>query len=330
MPNWRAAASAFLLALLVAFWGWSLDWAVSARTEMTLGFPGAVSSLDVRPNDDPSTAIDADGSLRRLVAFLDDHTLAVAVASQGDGPPAIWVLDPDSVIPWLAADGQHLTLSARSIALFAGSYSAEVWARGRTVPFAPSGADVQAVIPPPPGAYSLQYVGALTAPAVVPGTLVVNTWNRQFLDELAPLLAGVGLQVSEPRVLPLSDYLKNDPMLRLTSVFLLAGVVASAAHLVLYFASREQVWRVRMQCGATVPRIVGRESATNLATVACFTLLGCASSALLVRAFSGTRIEPSEILALGVGALAAGALSLALWSAVLAVTLNVRKSRYVA
>lgn len=329
--RWPIALMSFLIGLLLAFCAWSVEWALTARRQLTYDFPGKVSSFTLSLSGPASVEIDKRRGLEELERYLGAHRLAVAIASNGDGRPMISVLDPDGRVAWFPrTPSSGSPLDDHSLFLFSGSYAHASWSRDGSVPFAPPGARVGGIIRAPGGAEGLQFAGSLSEESFEPGTLVVNTVDPGQVVELARLVSSLGLELSDQRALPLGDYLRNNPMLRLTTAFLAMGLAASTAYLVLFFRSRDREWCIRSRYGATLRQLARGQLALTLPPAIAFGASGSASSALFVHVVTQADIRPPELEALAVAAAMAGVLTASTWAIVFLFTLRTRVGEYVA
>lgn len=313
----KLALSATFLGLLVAFMGWSLQWALDARQEVTFDMPGDVTTLKLYDGPQDVSDADANAALQELKNYARDHSLSLIVASPGDGYPEMIVYDPAGRLSWFSAATDD-TGSDSSVHIFEGTYSERRWTASSVTPLLPPGTPVAGVVAPPAGAGNLQYVRSLGAVALPPGDYVLSTTSSDELAHLEEFLGRQGLAVQESRQIPLLPYLTHDPLVVVTSLFLLLGHVCAATYWSVLLGARTRELVIRRRHGARRRTLVRRWFANGLPGVASGIALGVAVSGLVVRAVGREALAPPQYLTL----VEAAAVGLALTSTVWLVTLS--------
>jgi len=290
----RIFFSSGLLGILAAFVGLALGWKISAYNEITYEMPGQVSTfvLGVAGEDSfDETREKVRGSL--VYKYLLQKQLTVIIASAGDGYPRIIVADPKNILPWLDTP----TLNPGEVQIFQDSYSHTLWLAKESIPYLPPNAKVLGAIPPPVGADYLQYVQIFSKDITLPpGKYIINSQDREVLDEFISILAQSGLQVHGSRTLPIIDMIANDPLIGMTLILFLFGNLANALHWFLLSVSRMPEHIIRRQHGERRFSLVKRELLTQFPWVFFAASLGILFTAALTFAISRAPLTANQWL----------------------------------
>lgn len=320
--NLKLALSSLFLGILTTFMLWSLRWALESRKKVTFDMPGNVSVLWMFEGPQFTSAANASLAQEELKAYLRDRSLALIVSSCGDGRPEMLVYDPRGLLPWFPRAGPEDPCSRTSVAyLFRGTYSERRWSLSATPPLLPKGVVAASVIDPPRGFGNLQYARRITSDPLPPGVYTLNTIDPAEMRHVLNLLHRMGFIAKRAQTLPLLRYLTLNPLLVITSLFLVLGHVCAVVHWWIYLHGRYHEFGIRSHYGARPADLIRENTVNGLPGLVTGSVVGVILSGFMVAAVGHVPLTLDNSQTLAGAAAVAVVVATVAWSATLYVVI---------
>jgi len=269
--NKRVFIGSVLLGILCTLACIAFQWRTADYHDVSVGVSGPSTTLSMGPISG-GIPVGPDTSLQttQLMDYLQENNLWLVFKSDGQGFPNMLAYDPNHMIKWLPIS------NSGDLYLFKNTYAERVWRSTGNVPFLLEGLKPEGVLPAPRGLLDLQYLQVISPETVLSqGSYTVGTASNLQVTEIEKIFKSLGLRVYTSRSLPLLEYLKQDPLVGITTFLYALGIVATAVHwAALKFTFRKEIL-IRFHHGASMGKSVRKDFFAALAAACTGAFVGC-------------------------------------------------------
>lgn len=308
----RSFAMSGFIAVLVAFFCWSVFWAVGDRDQAVYGLPGATTlfSAAIGPDEVAST-VTSRASDEIVVALHSAHA-SLIVAPAGDGIPELLVDDSGGRLPW--TQGLVRSAPAGDLYVIGSSLSARQWTNDAQVSLLPKGSRVIGSVDVDTPVGDLQFTRPLAGSPVIVGSYVLGSTDPALISKIEDSLSRAGMQVQggQPRT-TLSDVTHNS-LVDVTFAFLAAGALCAVGAIVLITLGRRNEVEIRRIHGATGRALVFRWWGRSLPALLAGSVVGVAITGASTWIIGAQWLSPAELITLAFAVTLSMIISTLLWA----------------
>lgn len=323
--NIRLLLTSFLLGILTTFVAWAFQWTLDSWKEVTFDMPGEVTVLQLIKGAQAVASVEVEEKQNELKAYLRDQSLALIVASSGDGRPEIIVYDPHQLVSWFpGCPSDDDPFAVTDVYIFHGTYSEKLWKSSLSVPFLPQGAVVRGIIAAPHRADNLQYARCIGKELLPEGQYTFNTTNSMQVQHILSILHQMGFIPQSNTKLPFFLYLVQNPLTVITVFFLVAGYGCIVFYWLLYLNSRAREFGIRSRHGALPADLVKENLLDGLPGLAIGSVIGGLVAGIWVTVIGQIWLSPEEVLTIGIAAFATVVATALTWFVILCIVICLR------
>lgn len=243
-----------LIGILISFCAWAIGWTLQARNQNTYQLGPQTVSI---PIIDTNTNAPAESLNSQLHDLLKKHKQALIIDEQGNGRPAILLIDPANIVPWNTSDTSNTADNQARYLVLAGSFCHNRIAANEDCPLAPTEAKFLDIADPDLNPETLQYVYIPSLNERLPsGEYILSSNDSNLSKELLALLTANKYEYGGFTTPDLLLEVTTNPLVAMSALFTSGGLIATGIYWNLLLRDQEAELTLRIQCGALPRQIV--------------------------------------------------------------------------